>query len=78
MPEHIEAGTVNSHSIAGLKAGLEFIQKTGISKIREKENMLVDLFYNSIKILKILKYMAISLQRTRSYSKPKFRQLFVF
>lgn len=55
MPEHIEAGTVNSHSIAGLKAGLEFIQKTGISKIREKENMLVDLFYNSIKNIKDIK-----------------------
>lgn len=55
MPEHIEAGTVNSHSIAGLKAGLEFIQKTGISKIREKENMLVDLFYTSIKNIKDIK-----------------------
>ena len=55
MPEHIEAGTVNSHSIAGLKAGLEFIQKTVISKIREKENMLVDLFYNSIKNIKDIK-----------------------
>ena len=55
MPEHIEAGTVNSHSIAGLKAGSEFIQKTGISKIREKENMLVDLFYNSIKNIKDIK-----------------------
>lgn len=55
MPEHIEAGIVNSHSIAGLKAGLEFIQKTGISKIREKENMLVDLFYNSIKNIKDIK-----------------------
>lgn len=55
MPEHIEAGTVNSHSIAGLKAGLEFIQKTGLSKIREKENMLVDLFYNSIKNIKDIK-----------------------
>ena len=55
MPEHIEAGTVNSHSIAGLKAGLEFIQKTGISKIREKENMLVNLFYDSIKNIKDIK-----------------------
>lgn len=55
MPEHIEAGTVNSHSIAGLKAGLEFIQETGISKIREKENMLVKLFYNNIKNIKDIK-----------------------
>ena len=55
MPEHIEAGTVNSHSIAGLKAGLEFIQETGISKIREKENMLVKLFYDNIKDIKNIK-----------------------
>lgn len=55
MPEHIEAGTVNSHSIAGLKAGLEFITETGLSKIREKENMLVNLFYDSIKNIKDIK-----------------------
>ena len=55
MPEHIEAGSVKSHSIAGLKAGLEFIQETGISKIREKENMLVKLFYDNIKDIKNIK-----------------------
>jgi len=49
MPDALEAGTVNSHSIAGLLAGLEFIEKIGIDKIREKELSHMWKFYNGIK-----------------------------
>lgn len=49
MPDALEAGTVNSHSIAGLLAGLEFIEEIGIEKIREKELSHMWKFYNGIK-----------------------------
>lgn len=49
MPDALEAGTVNSHSIAGLLAGLEFIEEIGIDKIREKELSHMWKFYNGIK-----------------------------
>ena len=33
MPEALEAGTLNAHGIAGLLAGVEYIQKTGMDNI---------------------------------------------
>lgn len=49
MPTHLEAGTLNGHGIAGLNAGIEFINKIGIDTIRKKEEELMWRFYNSIK-----------------------------
>ncbi|HBA86525.1 MAG TPA: cysteine desulfurase [Geobacter sp.] len=42
MPERLESGTINTPAIAGLKAGLEFIETTGLETIRKKEKALVD------------------------------------
>lgn len=39
-PERYESGTLNTPGIAGLGAGIEFINKEGIEKIREKESKL--------------------------------------
>lgn len=39
-PERYESGTLNTPGIAGLGAGIEFIHKEGIEKIREKESKL--------------------------------------
>lgn len=39
-PDRYESGTPNTPGIAGLGAGVKFIQDTGITKIREKENRL--------------------------------------
>lgn len=55
MPDALEAGTVNSHSIAGLLAGLEFIEEIGIDKIREKELSHMWRFYNGVKEIKGIK-----------------------
>lgn len=41
MPEHLEAGTMNVHGIAGLGGALEYLQKTGIDTILEKERTLI-------------------------------------
>lgn len=49
MPTHLEAGTLNGHGIAGLLAGVEYINKKGMSLIREKEMLLMKRFYEGIK-----------------------------
>jgi cysteine desulfurase / selenocysteine lyase len=41
MPERYESGTLNTPGIAGLKAGVEFIQATGLAAIRSREIILV-------------------------------------
>lgn len=51
MPTYLEAGTLNGHGIAGLNAGIEFINKIGMNKIREKEDSLMWRFYNGVKNL---------------------------
>lgn len=55
MPTHLEAGTLNGHGIAGLNAGIEFINKIGMKKIREKEENLMWRFYNKVKELPHIK-----------------------
>ena len=38
LPERLEPGTVNVPGIAGLTAGMEYIQKTGLSNIFQREH----------------------------------------
>lgn len=42
MPARYESGTPNLPGIAGLKAGAEFVLRTGIEAIRKKERLLAD------------------------------------
>lgn len=49
MPVALEAGTLNGHGIAGLGAALEYLNETGIGKIREKEAALMWRFYEGIR-----------------------------
>lgn len=55
MPTALEAGTMNGHGIAGLHAALEYIEKTGIDKIREKEQELMWKFYEGVKDIPTVK-----------------------
>lgn len=48
MPEHLEAGTVNVHGIAGLLAAVHWLQRTGISEIRKREQKLMLRFYEQV------------------------------
>ena len=41
MPTALEAGTLNAHGLAGLRAAVSYLQKTGIDAIREKEQQLM-------------------------------------
>ena len=49
MPAALEAGTLNSHGIAGLHAAVEYIEKTGMENIRAKELSLMKRFYEGVR-----------------------------
>lgn len=48
LPDKFEGGTMNAAGIAGLKAGVEFINSTGISNIREHERGLARMFIDGL------------------------------
>lgn len=49
MPTLLEAGTLNSHGIAGLHAALLYLKNTGLENIRKRELMLMKRFYDGVK-----------------------------
>ena len=49
MPTALEAGTLNGHGIAGLKAGVDYILEQGADQLREKEQRLAWHFYQLVK-----------------------------
>lgn len=49
MPTALEAGTLNAHGIAGLRAAVGYLQKIGIDTIRKKEQELMWYFYEGVK-----------------------------
>ena len=55
LPELLEAGTLNSHGIAGLLAAVKEINTVGIDKIYNKENRLMQIFYSGISRVKGVK-----------------------
>lgn len=51
MPEHLEAGTINGHGIAGLSAGLAYIEEHGVETIGAKTLELADRFEAGVRDL---------------------------
>ena len=51
MPTALEAGTLNGHGIAGLHAALGYIRDYGMDRIREREQMLMELFYEGVRVI---------------------------
>lgn len=51
MPEALEAGTLNAHGIAGLLAGIEFLQETGLETIRNRELALCQQFLTGVQAI---------------------------
>lgn len=47
-PTRLEAGTLNSHGIAGLSAALDYIGTIGIEAIGQKERHLMQRFYDGV------------------------------
>lgn len=48
MPDVLEAGTPNAHGIAGLWAALDYIERVGVSVIREKTCEMARMFYDEV------------------------------
>ena len=48
-PTRLEAGTLNSHGLAGLGAALDFLEETGIDAIRAHETALARRFYEAVR-----------------------------
>lgn len=48
MPTALEAGTLNAHGLSGLHAALDYLEETGISVIREKEQKIMWDFYQKV------------------------------
>ena len=55
LPTHLEAGTLNSHGIAGLSASIDYINEIGLNNIKNKEYNLMKYFYDNIKDIKCVK-----------------------
>jgi cysteine desulfurase family protein len=47
-PTRLEAGTLNSHGIAGLSAAVDYIREQGVENIGRKENLLMRRFYEGV------------------------------
>ncbi|MGX7108074.1 aminotransferase class V-fold PLP-dependent enzyme [Facklamia miroungae] len=47
-PSRLEAGTLNSHGIAGLYAGVSYLLDFGVDKIRDYERELLNFFYQEL------------------------------
>lgn len=55
MPTALEAGTLNTPGIAGLSAGVRYLNETGLDKIRTKEAALTDHFCRGLRGIEGLK-----------------------
>lgn len=47
-PTRLEAGTLNSHGIAGLSAAIDYLNEVGVENIEKKEKELTEYFYNEV------------------------------
>jgi len=55
LPDRFEAGTHNCHGIVGLKAGIEYVKREGINKIRKHELSLLERMLNGLQELEGIK-----------------------
>ncbi len=55
LPDKFESGTLNTPGIVGLLAGIKFLQKEGISRIKEHEEYLTQLFIDGVLNIETMK-----------------------
>lgn len=48
MPEHLEAGTLNAHGIAGLGAGLAYVEEEGVEELGARTRALAERFERGV------------------------------
>ncbi|MDR1922827.1 MAG: aminotransferase class V-fold PLP-dependent enzyme [Planctomycetaceae bacterium] len=51
LPEMLESGTLNTHGLAGLAAGVRFVLDTGVGKIAEKEAELIECLLDGLRTI---------------------------
>jgi selenocysteine lyase/cysteine desulfurase len=51
MPERLEAGTLNGHGIAGLLAGLTYLEKRGVKTVRDEVLALAGRFETAVRTI---------------------------
>lgn len=51
MPEHLEAGTLNAHGVAGLYEGLKYISEKGVEEINKETCALAERFEQGVKAI---------------------------
>lgn len=56
LPSLLESGTMNTHGIVGLLAGIDYILEKDIKLLKDKQLKLASKFYNSIKDLDHIKF----------------------
>lgn len=66
MPTALEAGTLNAHGIAGLRAALLYIRKQGMDVLREQEQSLMWRFYKEVEKIKGVRVYGDFRQRGRA------------
>lgn len=49
MPEHLEAGTLNAHGIAGLGAGVAYVEERGVEAIGDEVRALAERFEHGVR-----------------------------
>jgi cysteine desulfurase family protein len=57
LPDALEAGTLNTHGLAGLSAGLSFLLEKGIDKVRAHEMKLTNIFLEGVEKIPGLKVL---------------------
>jgi selenocysteine lyase/cysteine desulfurase len=66
MPTALEAGTLNSHGIAGLRASLLYIRENGMENLRKKEQELAAEFYRLVRTIPKIKIYGDFSQKERA------------
>lgn len=66
MPTLLEAGTLNGHGIAGLGAGVLFVNELGVNKIRAFEQKLMRRFYEGVRRIENVKIYGDFTQEQRA------------
>ena len=63
MPDRLESGTVNAPGIAGLRAGIGFVESRGIGRLYAREMRLARLLYDGLKAVRsVILYTPLPLE----------------
>ena len=65
LPDRLESGTLNFVGIAGLKQGIDFINKVGLKEIEFHENRLADILAEDLSSIKGIKLAGYAKDRPR-------------